>query len=65
MATHNPGGTRTNVSLGIHIYILSIPQFCWNSQVSCSNFGMLTAITVTTLMTHQMPRWQPTLHNLL
>jgi hypothetical protein len=29
-ATHNPGGTRINVSLGIHIDIQSIPQFCWN-----------------------------------
>ena len=28
-------------------------------QVSCSNFGMLTAI----LVTHQMPRWQSTLQN--
>jgi len=38
-------GTRINViSQGIHIYILSI-QFCWNSQVSCSDFGMLTAIS--------------------
>jgi hypothetical protein len=45
MATHNPVETRINLSLGIHIYILSRPQFCWNSQVSCSNFGMLTAIS--------------------
>lgn len=57
------GGTRINVSLGIHIYILSIPQFCWNSPVSCSNFGMLTAITATTLIIHQMPRRQPILQN--
>jgi hypothetical protein len=25
---HNPGGTRINVSLGTHVYIQSIPQYC-------------------------------------
>jgi len=49
---HNPVETRINLSLGIHIYILSRLQLCWNSQLSCSNSGMLTAISYH--ITHEM-----------
>lgn len=55
----NPTQEWQRVTLGAQEYLYQYHNLIENLQVSCSNFGMLTAI----LVTHQMPRWQSTLQN--